>query len=130
MLCRFCNIGLGYFQDDPARIGAAIAYLKRTLNLTETPIAVISKRSLARWKRLGISNTHLIPQLQAQELSCAICQADTLLHVDHDHATGTLRGMLCPSCNIGLGHFRDSSIVLGAARLYLEVAYAKQRLQF
>jgi hypothetical protein len=37
--------------------------------------------------------------LQRQGGQCAICKADSPRCADHDHATGLLRGMLCPACN-------------------------------
>jgi Recombination endonuclease VII len=42
--------------------------------------------------------------------SCAVCgrQQRRHLHVDHDHATGVVRGLLCNDCNAALGHLRDS----------------------
>ena len=56
---------------------------------------------------------------------CAICQ-DVLVdkghgvHVDHDHKTGYVRGLLCASCNRGLGHFKESADVMLSAVKYLE----------
>lgn len=46
---------------------------------------------------------------EAQDHLCAICgvQPD-LLHVDHEHTTGTVRGLICGSCNRGLGMFKDN----------------------
>jgi hypothetical protein len=56
---------------------------------------------------------------------CAICGGDgsshkNRLHVDHDHKTGTYRGVLCHNCNLGLGHFKDDVILLKAAIEYIE----------
>lgn len=55
---------------------------------------------------------------------CAICGSAPgarALHVDHDHRTGQTRGLLCHSCNIGLGMFRDSPVLLRGATAYLKV---------
>ena len=58
-----------------------------------------------------------------QGAACAICRvlfADIFSgSIDHDHHTGALRGLLCDSCNLGLGMFKDSSGLLTAAVLYL-----------
>lgn len=42
------------------------------------------------------------------------------LHVDHDHATGIVRGMLCNNCNHMLGLAKDSVEHLQAAINYLQ----------
>lgn len=51
---------------------------------------------------------------------CEICgTTDRKLCVDHDHITGEIRGLLCSSCNVGLGYFRDSPELLTKAVQYL-----------
>lgn len=55
---------------------------------------------------------------------CRICGAAPKpkrhLHVDHDHDTGLVRGLLCVNCNLGLGNLKDSVKVLRAAIRYLK----------
>ena len=50
---------------------------------------------------------------------CRICEAKDDIVVDHDHATGKLRGPLCRRCNQGLGMFRDNVEFLANAVEYL-----------
>lgn len=51
---------------------------------------------------------------------CPICLAAPAVHVDHDHETGKVRGVLCFSCNAALGQFKDRPDVLRRAAEYLE----------
>jgi len=60
----------------------------------------------------------------AQGGVCKICKkSDTSkkrkLHVDHNHLTGVVRGLLCHNCNVGLGAFRDSKTNLQNALDYI-----------
>jgi hypothetical protein len=51
---------------------------------------------------------------------CHIC--DQVLEkdcIDHDHITGKVRGILCPSCNMGIGLMKDDISVLQEAANYL-----------
>lgn len=61
--------------------------------------------------------------LNAQAGGCALCgrapQPGRSLHVDHDHKTGTIRGLLCFRCNVGIGHFREDKLRLADAIVYL-----------
>ncbi|MGC5310826.1 endonuclease VII domain-containing protein [Micromonospora zamorensis] len=50
---------------------------------------------------------------------CAICGGADPQHLDHDHRTGWVRGILCFNCNGGLGQFRDSPMRLARAITYL-----------
>lgn len=53
---------------------------------------------------------------------CEICTAEftETPHVDHSHVTGRVRGLLCDSCNLGLGKFQDDPALLRLAAAYLE----------
>lgn len=56
---------------------------------------------------------------------CAICGTvewmgrHSQAHIDHDHVTGVVRGVLCHECNTGLGKFRDDPDLLRRAADYL-----------
>lgn len=84
-------------------------------------------RELA-WKKAGINITwdEYVSLLNAQDGKCAICRTtdwrghQKVPRVDHCHITGRVRGLLCNSCNIGLGHFSDSVELLEAALRYLK----------
>jgi len=81
-------------------------------------------------RRLGCSNEQFRALLEAQDGKCAICGAIQghrschgricRLAVDHDHRTAKVRGLLCNSCNRGLGRFKDSIENLEAALRYLK----------
>lgn len=61
--------------------------------------------------------------LVSQGGGCAICGESLgtrALPIDHDHNTGTNRGILCSLCNGGLGMFRDRTALLESAIQYLE----------
>jgi hypothetical protein len=60
--------------------------------------------------------------VESQHGLCAICGSRPgarRLAIDHDHATGAIRGLLCGSCNNGLGRFKDNPATLDAAAAYL-----------
>jgi hypothetical protein len=68
----------------------------------------------------GITVADRDAMIAAQGGGCAVCGSSlTPPHVDHCHATGQVRGVLCGRCNNGLGQFRDSVETLLLAALYL-----------
>jgi hypothetical protein len=83
-----------------------------------------------RWKlkrEYGISPEDFSRMLAAQNGRCAICRAPTpgangAFRIDHDHATGKVRGLLCHGCNVALGLFKESPRVLDEAAKYLRRA--------
>lgn len=80
------------------------------------------REQFVRW-RYGMEAEDLRALEAAQGGLCAICRnppsGHRALHVDHDHETGRVRGLLCHGCNTGLGAFGDSADRLDAAISYL-----------
>lgn len=81
----------------------------------------------ANLKKYGITKTIYDRLVELQNGLCAVCgnppngrgQANSRLNVDHDHGSGTIRGLLCNPCNLAIGHFRNSPTLLSNAILYL-----------
>lgn len=74
-------------------------------------------------RRHGITGEDLARMFERQDGKCAGCVGALLLnkdtHVDHDHLTGRLRGLLCSSCNRGLGYLKDSPEILSRLALHV-----------
>ena len=86
----------------------------------------IRNNSLQR--NYGISLDDYNAMLKEQDGRCAICKSTehrgsarvTAFFVDHCHATGAVRGLLCNSCNRALGNFGDDIATLQNAINYLQ----------
>jgi hypothetical protein len=78
-----------------------------------------------KWRKYGISQAIWQRILHEQGGCCAICGVSfetACPNIDHDHATGRVRGVLCRHCNTGIGHLRDDEQRLRAAVRYLAQA--------
>lgn len=80
------------------------------------------RNGINRGKFRDVISDFALLELKASTKECVICGDSGPLVVDHDHASGNIRGMLCNHCNRGLGHFRDSPELLEFARMYLLAA--------
>lgn len=75
----------------------------------------------------GITLEDFNRMLFNQNGCCLICKKQRTellvmdIHVDHCHKTGKVRGLLCSSCNQGLGNFKDNIANLLAAVEYLKI---------
>lgn len=89
----------------------------------------------AKRKSARILKTYNLTEKQCNDIwkyqggRCAICQTDINKpgdrenppHIDHCHTTGKVRGLLCPHCNLMLGHSKDNKDTLLRAIRYLEI---------
>ncbi len=78
-----------------------------------------------RVEKFNISIETFNAMFAAQQGCCAICsrhqsEFKKSLHIDHDHSTDGVRGLLCGPCNTALGSFRDDVSLLHKAIVYLQ----------
>jgi hypothetical protein len=71
-------------------------------------------------RRYKITQVDFDMLLALQGAKCAICSASDPEHVDHDHVSGEVRGILCFNCNGGLGQFKDDVTTMQRAITYLK----------
>ncbi|MDT0451319.1 endonuclease VII domain-containing protein [Streptomyces hesseae] len=71
-------------------------------------------------RKYGLTQEELQALMEQQGGVCAICLAARPEHVDHDHETGAVRGVLCFSCNAALGQLKDRPDAARRAADYLE----------
>ena len=115
------------------RLRFALAWCDAHKNILDAELKDYNSRARKRPdKRYAhIKRTYSIDKKQYEAMlsnqnnHCAICGGpfrsfhDT--HVDHDHATGSVRGILCFKCNVLLGNCNDSVRILNRAIEYLGV---------
>jgi hypothetical protein len=80
-----------------------------------------AKNTNLKWHH-GITLEQHNQMYKEQNGLCAICYRKMIgknCHVDHNHVTGKIRGLLCNGCNVGLGHFCDGPDMLNRAVGYL-----------
>lgn len=72
----------------------------------------------------GINLVQYNAMAVSQDHRCALCgevpTSDRRMHVDHCHATGAIRALLCHQCNLLLGNAKDSTDRLQQAIAYLD----------
>lgn len=132
--CKECfrEISRRRYQQDPAK---AIAQVKRWQQENSERLNAYrrNRRQLPEVKRrerdgyfrrtYGIAADEFDDLLARQGERCGICgrrpEREASIHVDHDHETGAIRGLLCITCNQGLGLFGERPELLLRAAVYL-----------
>jgi len=94
--------------------------LKRNREYRNRPEVKELMKQKGRATRYNLTQEAYEGMRKDQEGKCRICKEE--MHpicVDHDHATRTVRGLLCNRCNLGLGHFSTVALLAGG------IAYLK-----
>ncbi len=87
----------------------------------------VREKNLKRFYGITLERYAELLAVQGGKCALSTCTATTgstgkPLYVDHDHVTGKVRGLLCSSCNVGIGNLGDSVEALEAAIRYLKGA--------
>lgn len=102
----------------------------------QNPVAYRANWIRNNLRRYGLTEQQYQNLFNLQNGRCAICEQelvnqlqhdrpfrgaahDNVSRVDHCHETGRVRGLLCFSCNVGLGKFQDDANLLSKAARYL-----------
>lgn len=85
------------------------------------PCRTKRNRAYMLGKKYGMTPKDFQDLLDRQNGGCALCgRVEASLVVDHCHATGVRRNILCLTCNAGLGSFRDNPDLLRLAADYVD----------
>jgi hypothetical protein len=99
-------------------------YRARQRAYKQLPERKLAEREYHLKKKYGITLADYDELLEVQGGVCAICgearPEDRALHVDHDHETGEVRGLLCFRCNNALGDLREEYELFQRAANYLD----------
>lgn len=83
-------------------------------------------------RRYGVPAADLARLIRLQKNRCAACRDELSpgrgTHVDHDHDTGQVRGLLCKDCNLAEGFLRGSPLRARRLAAYLDAHAPKLRL--
>ena len=91
---------------------------RRSLRHKEHPEILRAKGLRIRY---GLTLEQFENMRRKQNDACALCgRTVKQLHVDHNHKTGNVRGLLCVKCNQGLGYFNDDTALLTRAIEYVK----------
>ena len=120
-VCPKCG-GTEYYQERNGRIRCTPCQKERMRKIYATEAYKQKHREDDRRRRRGCRKEKYSGLMIAQDGKCAICGAPKgeELRIDHCHATGKLRGLLCDNCNWGLGNFKDNPDLLNRAIQYLD----------
>ncbi|QIX22952.1 hypothetical protein FOB41_06465 [Agrobacterium pusense] len=118
-----------YEPTRPCKHGHMLRYVGSNNCVECSDLARLRRREKAKEVRLlklyGIDFKRREEMAIAQDFKCAICRDDftdnRAMHVDHCHATGDVRGLLCSNCNQAIGLLQDNPEIIRSAADYVEL---------
>jgi len=143
ILCNECNAAIGRLLDNSNLLKLAKEYLEnpttsiypnclkgypqgKPKRIPDGSLDVVTARRRRRlWREYQMSLEDYNNLLELQNNCCAICNINQekiiiKLCVDHNHETGSVRGLLCSNCNSGIGFLKDNPDLIFNAIKYLE----------
>ena len=134
-ICRACAVKSARVRRANPEKRAACIERSRLYKLNNPEKYRSSVRNATLKAKYGIGLVEFAELLAKQGGACALCGATDPgvswgrnLHVDHDHATGRIRGLLCQPCNTSLGKFKEDPALLRKAANYIEQGGCHQTL--
>lgn len=114
-------------KDGLRYVCIACSRIETVVNRESNPQRYRDRKRKSWLKQHGLTEASYADMLARQGGKCAICfrsiEGRTIrlrANIDHDHETGKLRELLCRPCNVSLGGFQDSPILLRRAAEYIE----------
>ena len=105
-----------YVRRNPELQKAAVIKYRKA----NPEVIQLQQRSSRLARCYGLTLEQFEQMLLAQDNCCPICLKELIIPcVDHDHNTNKIRGLLCSSCNTGIGHLKDNVSNLQNAIDYL-----------
>lgn len=115
LACPRCNWTLGFLKDNPGNFDAAVEWLTKKRPFDGLAKSNPRAKTKDRWRfdKYGIAGEDFYYLKRIQGNKCGVCKkefvSDYMTTVDHLHDAGTeikresVRGLLCRTCNCGLG---------------------------
>ena len=105
--CKEVKLFAGFYKHKTTKDGLS----------TYCKVCILKQCRNAHYKkRYGITSK----EADNLKKECELCGTTKNLHIDHNHETNEVRGVLCTNCNRGIGHLKDSPTLLLKAVEYLE----------
>lgn len=111
LLCNSCNVQLGFYEKMKNRENELQEYISA------------HKYNIKYYRGVSSNKKKILPIFLEQDKKCSICNCDLTVikpYIDHDHETGFIRGILCNSCNTGIGIYERSLKYKPMIENYLE----------
>jgi hypothetical protein len=137
-ICKICGDYIFYSKGDALCKQCRINRYRAQGEITNSQDVndLAWKQEQHRLRKYGIDRIRYYEMLGKQNYSCAICcrvfefsgnDRSRAVCVDHNHSTSEVRGLLCTSCNTGLGLFGDDARRLERAVIYMRGAERNQK---